>query len=270
MKRGLLVMLMALLVCSAPALAAIGHFEDYEDPGWTPDTAWTDTFNVGVRETHADAGIPASKPGSTAHYRLDDSISDWAYSKAGGETVWSWHEDWSCSVDVWIDMDDPQIGTDDWWFELRFSMNKGTNHFRDFTFHVQDDADAGTVLAYLDGNSYTHRWPNNSDDIRTREYYAEVSETGWYTFKWHAYDDGGQLRVDSWMDDQQTSSESQAEWVTSGAEPYGGHKWFILHSYDPDWVYRVDNVAVVLDPIPEPASLALLGLGGLALLRRRR
>ena len=34
--------------------------------------------------------------------------------------------------------------------------------------------------------------------------------------------------------------------------------------------YLVDNIAVDFTPVPEPASLALLGLGGLAFLRRRR
>jgi hypothetical protein len=33
---------------------------------------------------------------------------------------------------------------------------------------------------------------------------------------------------------------------------------------------RIDAVSVELTPVPEPGSLALLGLGGLALLRRRR
>jgi hypothetical protein len=34
--------------------------------------------------------------------------------------------------------------------------------------------------------------------------------------------------------------------------------------------FRVDDFTVNASAVPEPASLALLGLGGLALLRRRR
>ena len=37
-----------------------------------------------------------------------------------------------------------------------------------------------------------------------------------------------------------------------------------------DWDYAIDNVSVEAVPIPEPASLALLGLGGLAMFSRRR
>ena len=33
---------------------------------------------------------------------------------------------------------------------------------------------------------------------------------------------------------------------------------------------RVDNFVVNAEPVPEPAGLALIGLGGLALLGRRR
>lgn len=36
-----------------------------------------------------------------------------------------------------------------------------------------------------------------------------------------------------------------------------------------DWDYIIDNVSVNAVPVPEPASLALLGLGGLAMIRRR-
>jgi hypothetical protein len=264
--------MMALLMCSAPALALVPYFDGFEDPGWVPDTNWPgDRYEWGERETHSAASIPASKSGSTAHYRLDSSHDGYVFHALGGYTQWGdTHQDWYCSVDVWIDLDDPQIGTGAWWMELDLAQNKGTGHYRDFMFHLLDDPNTDTVVAWLDGNGYIGRWPPNADDVRTKEYYAEMTETGWYTFSWVTTDIGGQIQVETFVDDQKVSSDTNAAWVTTGPQPYGGQRYHAVWSYPEDYVVRLDNLTTAEYVIPEPASLVLLGLGGLMLLRRRR
>ena len=57
--------------------------------------------------------------------------------------------------------------------------------------------------------------------------------------------------------------------LSAGAS-FESRLYFVDDADTADKIFRVDNVTVNGDVVPEPGSLALLGLGGLCVLRRRR
>lgn len=62
---------------------------------------------------------------------------------------------------------------------------------------------------------------------------------------------------------------SDADVIQLGGVPYS-FDYIALRNATGDWDYVLDNVLIETVAIPEPASLALMGLGGLAMLKRRR
>jgi hypothetical protein len=70
--------------------------------------------------------------------------------------------------------------------------------------------------------------------------------------------------------------ESKVVWEFNGSDGYiivGEHSWFLVFSSNHDWVkgdYEIRGPAEVPVPMPEPATIALLGLGSIPILMRRR
>ena len=60
-------------------------------------------------------------------------------------------------------------------------------------------------------------------------------------------------------------------WLAAGGTPKGGLWTFgLTNNYGPNGAVQWNNVIITLHKTPEPGSLGLLAMGGLALLRRRR
>jgi len=91
-----------------------------------------------------------------------------------------------------------------------------------------------------------------------------------------SYDDGAGGIEPS--DEYFTPSNTRAVWDFGGSYVYAGdHSWFLVFGSDLDWVagdYEIrapeDNDFPVAPNIPEPATVALLGMGLMVLLRQRR
>jgi hypothetical protein len=73
-----------------------------------------------------------------------------------------------------------------------------------------------------------------------------------------------------------SGEESRVVWEFNGGDGYiiaGEHSWFLVFSSEQDWTegdYEIRGPAEVPIPVPEPATIALLGLGSIAVLMRRR
>jgi hypothetical protein len=141
-------------------------------------------------------------------------------------------------------------------------------HLRDFIFHVTKDTSTGLLL--IGGTNNTNGVPR--EDLETLPGYATITAAGWYSFK-HVFRDAGNgsLAVDLIVTDSsdspvfQTTRNNAADLL---ATVVGGNRyaWFTANTIAAG--VNIDNHSLNL--VPEPATLGLLGLAGLALGRRRR
>ena len=153
-------------------------------------------------------------------------------------------------------------------FDYDVSVN-GTdgNHRRDFIFHVTQDTSSGNLL--VGGSNNTNFDPR--EDLDTLNHYV-VPSSGWYTFE-HVFRDAGDgsLAVDLNLRDSGgvllfTETRNDASDLLGTV--VGGNRAAWLTNVDIAGGIAIDNHT--LNVVPEPASLALLGLGGLALIKRKR
>ncbi len=153
-------------------------------------------------------------------------------------------------------------------FDLSVAANGSDgNHRRDFVFHVTQDTSSGDLL--VGGSNNTNFDPR--EDLETLNHYV-VPASGWYTFEHVFYDAGdGSLAVDLNLRDTGGSllfSETRNDASDVLATVVGGNRYSWLTNVDIAGGIAIDNHT--LDVVPEPASLALLGLGGLTILKRKR
>jgi hypothetical protein len=116
-------------------------------------------------------------------------------------------------------------------------------------YPISEEAVAYFALLDINGDSI------DIDSISSQEDPEEGIEPG------EEYFDGGQSKV---------------VWEFNGSDGYiivGEHSWFLVFSSDQDWVkgdYEIRGPAEMPVPMPEPATIALLGLGSITILMKRR
>lgn len=151
-------------------------------------------------------------------------------------------------------------------FDYAVAVNKPDgSHRRDFVWHV--GVVDGSLLINASNNANTSFKPGKLLNENGGNYFT-VNSSGWYTFETVFYDNEGILAVDMNLLDTAGNtlySITRSSAVDDIATVVGGPRygWLVYNTIEG---LALDNTSVV----PEPASLGLLGMGGLALLRRRR
>ena len=148
------------------------------------------------------------------------------------------------------------------------SSNKAGSHLRDFIFHVTKDTSTGQLL--VAGSNNTNFAPR--EDLETLGNNFAVTQSGWYTFKHQFRDNAGALAVDLMLLSGNTVlfTETRTNPADLIATIVGGNRYGWFTDITMANGLAIDNTGLLTKSVPEPASVGLLGLGLVALVRRVR
>lgn len=177
----------------------------------------------------------------------------------------TWPGGMTASIDVYLD-NNWSLGEG---FDFSVAANGTDNlHEQDFIFHVTMDTSTQKIL--VAGSNNTNFSPR--EDLETLSNYYEVASSGWYTFEHVFYDFGdGTLAVDMNLRDSGGSllfTETRHDAANVLGTVVGGNRYAWFTNVDIAGGIGVDNHSLTV--VPEPMTMALLGLGGLGLIRRKR
>ncbi len=274
--KSALVTLGAVVALSTSAIAAPPHFEGFEDPGWVANMTdnWQNYAGGAIQRVLSGTNGITSASG-VAHAEiyglsLQNNVFNVPslgalspYTRFGGYSS-SFGPGFTASLDVYLD----PAWSDGDGFDLSVAASKQDgSHLRDFIWHV---GIVGTDLLVNASNNSDYSYNSFKLLNENSGNYYTVGSAGWYTLESVFYDDAGSLSVDFNLRD---SGGSLLHTITRGsvaddiATIVGGNRygWFTYNNIEG---LAIDNTS--LAAIPEPATLGLLALGGLALLRRRR
>ncbi len=162
-----------------------------------------------------------------------------------------------------------------WQFDIRLSwtVDTGVNHYN--MFGVRSEGDNGLMVALApdrNGGLYLLKATN---EALVHLYEADVDGPALddgvlRTFTLAKWFDGTNMKVSAYMDGQLLGTVDYNDTNFPAGNPQFGSVgiWTGSSSTTSDFV--IDHMSFGAVTIPEPASVALLGLGGLLVLRRRK
>ena len=252
------------------ALAATLYSNGFETDtsGWTgPSRVASGTGGIisASGNFHATAAAPATP------------FTTWGgYNFGAGNAVPTAFQDYTTSLDIYLNVEGG------WADNTRFDFgsainNAGGTHMRDFIFNAgfYDDATgpgAGTDRFVISASNNSQ--PGSAFAKNPDKNPISITDTGWYTFEHHFYDNAGTLAVDMSILDSSSNlintwTLNTADLITStGGNRYG---WF---DYNQLSTLAFDNAELRTNPASVPdggTTVALFGgvLAGLVVLRRK-
>ncbi len=178
---------------------------------------------------------------------------------AGNAVPTAFRQYWT-SIDIYLDVNGSWDNNTRLDFSSAINNSSGT-HRRDFIFNMgfyNDSTGPGAGTDRFVISASNNSQPGSAYAKNPANNPIAISNSGWYTFQHHFYDDAGVLAVD--MNIFDASNNLVATWTRSNSSDLisaiGGNRygWFAYNEFS---VLAFDNAS--LSVIPEPTALLFVG-----------
>jgi hypothetical protein len=173
----------------------------------------------------------------------------------GGEAGWRLEGSNGVYAESNLFTDNPGLLVKGWILEARMAFLSPPGGDNDTAFLIQDGT-TGVHTFWQDPN-----WNTTSPAVVNLAAYPGVDVWGDYRIEYDPAGDGGNGDFSFYLNDTFLQTRTRGE-----LEPNGNERIRWSHGGSNDTIWSL----VRLTEIPEPASMTLLAIGGLAMLRRRR